>query len=82
MAVYRIYQALTIPGTHIGNVAAFKMVSHVVADASPLGVCADRTGRFSNPAGRWLHALHHDILSGPSSLLCSEISSEADLTGD
>lgn len=37
MAVYRIYQALTIPGTHIGNVAAFKMVSHVVADASPLG---------------------------------------------
>lgn len=37
MAVYRIYQALTIPGTHIGNVAAFKMVSHVVADASQLG---------------------------------------------
>lgn len=37
MVVYRIYQALTIPGTHIGNVAAFKMVSNVVADASQLG---------------------------------------------
>lgn len=37
MVVYRIHQALTIPGTHIGNVAAFKMVSNVVADASQLG---------------------------------------------